>query len=281
MPIHDWTRVTAGTFHDFHLAWIAELRRALNAGILPDGYYALAEQLANRTIPDVLTLQDAGDGGEPDGFERPPRVSLSDTITEATLLAARGRRMVIRHATGDRVVAFVEIVSPGNKDKAAAVDAFVDKAADAIVSGYHMLVLDLLPPGPFDPTGVHGAVWGRLGGDYRGPGDVLLRRADRGRHPADRHAAVPRPRPLRQRPARANLPRGLRGCARPVETRDRGAERPAIGRPIAAAHFSDAPRRAADDDRPYGQCRHPLPQHVPRARRWSAVMTANPVAGSR
>lgn len=23
MPIHDWTRVSAGTFHDFHVAWIA------------------------------------------------------------------------------------------------------------------------------------------------------------------------------------------------------------------------------------------------------------------
>ena len=28
MPIHDWTRVKAGTFHDFHLAWIAEMRKA-------------------------------------------------------------------------------------------------------------------------------------------------------------------------------------------------------------------------------------------------------------
>lgn len=35
MPIHDWTRVTAGTWHDFHLAWIAELRNVLNGGLLP------------------------------------------------------------------------------------------------------------------------------------------------------------------------------------------------------------------------------------------------------
>jgi hypothetical protein len=28
MPIHDWTRVDAGIFHDFHLAWIAEIREA-------------------------------------------------------------------------------------------------------------------------------------------------------------------------------------------------------------------------------------------------------------
>jgi hypothetical protein len=37
MPVHDWTQVTAGTFHDFHKAWITELRNALNGGVLPGG----------------------------------------------------------------------------------------------------------------------------------------------------------------------------------------------------------------------------------------------------
>jgi len=45
MPIHDWTKVPAGIFHDFHAAWIIELRNALNDGFLPSGYYALAEQV--------------------------------------------------------------------------------------------------------------------------------------------------------------------------------------------------------------------------------------------
>ena len=57
MPMHDWTRVEAGTFHDFHLAWIAELRKALNGGVLPPGYYVMAEQRMDNTIPDVLGLR--------------------------------------------------------------------------------------------------------------------------------------------------------------------------------------------------------------------------------
>ncbi len=57
MPIHDWTRVSAGTLHDFHLAWIAELRMALNSGLLPPDYYAQAEQIVGPMGPDVLTLQ--------------------------------------------------------------------------------------------------------------------------------------------------------------------------------------------------------------------------------
>jgi hypothetical protein len=34
MPIHDWTRVNAGLFHDFHQSWTVTLRNALNAGVL-------------------------------------------------------------------------------------------------------------------------------------------------------------------------------------------------------------------------------------------------------
>src|SRR4051794_31227819 len=59
MPIHDWTRVIDGTFHDFHATWIIEIKRALNAGLLPPDYYALAEQVAGGLWPDVLTLENA------------------------------------------------------------------------------------------------------------------------------------------------------------------------------------------------------------------------------
>jgi hypothetical protein len=35
MPVHDWARVDAGIFHHFHVAWIDEIARALNRGLLP------------------------------------------------------------------------------------------------------------------------------------------------------------------------------------------------------------------------------------------------------
>jgi len=41
MPVHDWTRVDAGVFRDFHNVWIALLRMAMNSGLLPKGYYAM------------------------------------------------------------------------------------------------------------------------------------------------------------------------------------------------------------------------------------------------
>jgi Protein of unknown function (DUF4058) len=187
MPIHDWTRVKAGVFHAFHVAWIAELQRALNNGVLPEGYYAQAEQVAGQVIADVLTLEEfgvvesdptanrnpAGSLYEKSGgvsvVEAPPRVALSDTISEAMLLASRRRQLVIRHTTGDRIVALLEIVSPGNKEKRSALEAFVDKAIGALDLGYHLLVIDLFPPGPFDPQGIHGAIWKQLNGTYQPP----------------------------------------------------------------------------------------------------------------
>ena len=66
MPANDWTRVTAGTFHSFHLGWIAELTRALNRGLLPEDYYALSEQRAAEFEPDLLTLERREDDGGPD-----------------------------------------------------------------------------------------------------------------------------------------------------------------------------------------------------------------------
>src|SRR5438067_13840493 len=70
MPVHDWTRVDAGIFHDFHNVWIAELRNVLNRGLLPSGYYAITEQHAGKYVADVLTLHAGTKTTEP-----PPRLT--------------------------------------------------------------------------------------------------------------------------------------------------------------------------------------------------------------
>jgi hypothetical protein len=181
MPVHDWTRVNAGTFHHFHTCWVAELAKALNDGLLPADYYALAEQVAGGVVPDVLTLQAAvsgDDGPEPAGglavAVQPPKARFSATF-EADLYAERSRGVVIRHASGDRVVAMIEIVSPGNKATRHALRSFIDKAYAALKAGCHLLVVDLFPPGPRDPQGIHGALAEEFGeGGFKLPDDKPL-----------------------------------------------------------------------------------------------------------
>ena len=189
MPVHDWTRVSPGTFHDFHGRWITHLSESLNAGLLPAGYYALSEQPAEEAWPDVLALEATssyypeiglGDHASSAAIavaRRPPKVSLR-TTSEAELTATKQRTLVIRHASGDRIVALLEIVSPGNKDRRFSVDRFVDKAVSALRQDYHLLIVDLFPPGRHDPQGIHGAVWSAIDGveaaDFRLPPDRPL-----------------------------------------------------------------------------------------------------------
>jgi hypothetical protein len=173
MPIHDWTRVTAGTWHDFHLAWIAEIRNALNGGILPADYYAQAEQIAGPFGPDVLTLQmpdmpSNGATGLPSNTSGGVAVSVVPPPMRMTAEAEmndyvlKRRTLVIRHASGDRIVALLEIVSPGNKASRHGLRSFVEKAVEALYHGYHLLLIDLFPPGPRDPNGIHGAIWAEI-----------------------------------------------------------------------------------------------------------------------
>lgn len=167
MPAHDWTRVDAGTFHDFHTRWVTHLTEALNGGLLPSGYYAMAEQWVGRAVADVLTL-DTGPGvGHPAHAqggvavaETPPRVRcrLSAPPSPRRLQ----RTVAVRHVSGHRVVAIVEIVSPANKDRAAHVADFADKAESVLRQTIHLVLVDLLPPGPYDPQGMHAAVWERF-----------------------------------------------------------------------------------------------------------------------
>lgn len=177
MPADDWTRVTAGTFHSFHLGWIAELTRALNGGLLPSDYYALAEQRASEFEPDLLALERRDDeedaandaNGSPGGGGTAlavarPKAHVVGEVDEASLYALKRRTVTIRRATNDRIVALLEIASPGNKDRPQSVQRFVDKAVAALQSGYHLVVVDLLPPRPSDPAGLGSAVWEDIGG---------------------------------------------------------------------------------------------------------------------
>src|SRR5437899_7171468 len=138
MPVHDWTRVSDGTFHDFHYSWVLEIKRALKRGLLPPGYYVMAEQFGdNLGAPDVPTLQAAG--------------------------ACVQRSLVIRHTSDDRIVAMIEVLSSGNKSSRHALRSFLDKAVAALDGGVHLLLIDIHPPGPRDPHGIHGAMMNEIG----------------------------------------------------------------------------------------------------------------------
>lgn len=107
MPMHDWERVEAGIYHDFHHEWISDIKGALNRGILPPNHYALAEQVAAGFGPDVLTLQGDPESHEPDsggGMATFTQVRPKLTPTAKKIGGISPRRMsqiAIRDVTGD------------------------------------------------------------------------------------------------------------------------------------------------------------------------------------
>jgi hypothetical protein len=190
VPIHDWTRVSARIFHDLHHGWISTFKRALNQGLLPPDYYALVEQVASGLHPDVLTLERkrpaspslSGNGPSEAPSTNggialavaPPRVRFTASAEEQSY-ARKRKRIAIRHVSDDQVVALIEIVSPGNKATRHALRAFVEKAVEFLEAGIHLLVLDLLPPGPRDPQGIHAAIWSEIqDDDFQLPPDKPL-----------------------------------------------------------------------------------------------------------
>jgi hypothetical protein len=162
MPMHDWKRVDAGIYHDFHHEWISETKRALNRGVLPKDYYALAEQIAGGFGPDVLTLQDSKEdeaSGGPTTLVRSRPKTTHFAKTPAEFYRRKKSSIAVRHVSGDRIVAMIEIISPGNKNNAHAFRAFIEKACEMLEHRIHLLLIDPFPPGPRDPNGIHAAIW--------------------------------------------------------------------------------------------------------------------------
>ena len=181
MPIHDWTRVDAGIFHDFHHEWISTIKHAVNRRLKGTDYYALAEQIAGGVVPDVLTLQHPLGGKKrkkSSGRSKQGGVALADSPPQARFritniphwYATKKKAVTIRHVSEHRVVAVLEILSPGNKTSRSAMTTFVSKAQDLLTAGVHLALVDLFPPTSRDPAGIHPQVWG----EDEGEGDDIF-----------------------------------------------------------------------------------------------------------
>jgi hypothetical protein len=181
MPVHDWGRVPAGIFHAFHHEWIADISRSLNGGLLPPPYYALPEQMAGRFGPDVLALEqrieedfEPAASAQPDDgsvalLDAPPTVRQT-AEAEADFYRRKQKQIAIRHVSGHKLVAMIEIISPGNKASRGDLRDFVEKAADLLDRKIHLLVIDVQPRTPRDPNGIHGAIWKEYAGEkHRAP----------------------------------------------------------------------------------------------------------------
>jgi hypothetical protein len=167
MPMHDWSRVTPGTYHNFHVLWLATITNQLNAGILPAGCFAMAEQVIGGPEPDVVTLNlgmiPPNHSGSAAILAQPrpkPRTSVV-MMADEDRYVRKANRIVVRHELGE-VLAVIELVSPGNKNSVHAIRSLVDKLVELLFDRVNLLVIDPLPPTPRDPQGIHALIWNEV-----------------------------------------------------------------------------------------------------------------------
>ena len=137
--------------------------------------------------------------------DAPPRIGRKLIADPKAAYRARRRTLTIRHASGHRIVAFLEILSPGNKDRTTSVQEFVNKVDSALMQGIHVMIVELFPPAVRSAGPSGGGLGPIRHRGVRRPSrpalDRLLvpgRRARRGlyrahgvRRPLARHAPVP------------------------------------------------------------------------------------------
>ena len=127
----------------FHGAWAAAMARLLNAGVLPAGYYAVP--FLDRDGPveiDIAALRESGSPLEGDGRQlwSPPEPALAVAVDWPT---EEEVRVEIHTDDGDpQVAAAVELVSPRNKDRPQAREAFAAKCAEYLRRGCGVVVVD-------------------------------------------------------------------------------------------------------------------------------------------
>jgi hypothetical protein len=96
-------------------------------------------------------------------------------MVEAEQYIRRQSTLVIRHVTNHRIVALIEIVSPGHKASHNEIRSLIDKVLAALAQGIHLFLIDLQPPSRRDPQGIHGEIWEQLTGEtYERPPDKPL-----------------------------------------------------------------------------------------------------------
>jgi hypothetical protein len=108
------------------------------------------------------TLREEGDdreNGDPSATERQHSSATGGGVllaptpaqliaeTDMELYRRKQNAVTVRYVSGDRIVAVLEIVSPGNKSSRQALDQFVKKAAELLDRQIHLMILDLQPRG--------------------------------------------------------------------------------------------------------------------------------------
>jgi hypothetical protein len=137
-------------WESFHTAWAGYIAESLNEKLLPDDYFAEEHcHVGGRVVIHVATLEERSPGpSSKDGVTAilpaqvwtPPAPSL----VMPGLFPDSFEVLVFDEEGGARLVAAIELVSPGNKDRQESRPAFATKCANYLYQGISLVVVDVV-----------------------------------------------------------------------------------------------------------------------------------------
>jgi hypothetical protein len=169
VPLHDHFRPPLAPrrrWESFHANWAGAMADALNADGLPDGYFAEEQVHAGPRVEiDLATFASPPGGGLAVHTYAPPAPALSLPAAFPDEFAVQ----VFSDDGGARLVAAVELVSPGNKDRPDARRLFAAKLAGYLAAGVSVVVVDVVTTRRGDLTAELLQVLGRAEPSPAGP----------------------------------------------------------------------------------------------------------------
>jgi hypothetical protein len=136
-------------WESFHVNWAGAIADSLNETLLPEGYFAEEHARLGPWVEiDAATFTDSessgpGTGGAATLLSRVWAPPAPVMVVPAAFPDAF-EVLIFENEGGTRLVAAIELVSPGNKDRAGHRKAFAVKCASYLCRGISLIVIDIV-----------------------------------------------------------------------------------------------------------------------------------------
>ncbi len=150
-PLSEWRH-----WESFHARWAAVIADFLEADLLPPGYFAEVQvHLGNRIEVDIASFAEES-SQNPNTQEKPSNASQTTTVTAPVwsppepvmvwpaVFLDRLEILIFQSEVGPTLVAAIELVSPGNKDRSESRRAFAVKCANYLHHGIGFVLVDVV-----------------------------------------------------------------------------------------------------------------------------------------
>jgi hypothetical protein len=141
--VHPW--------ESFHAAWATEIMRTLNRDVLPPNCFAAAQvHVGSRVEIDVATFEQEQElttkaaSGANGGVAVEPWAPPATSLIMPALFPDEIEVQVFRRTGGATLVAAIELISPGNKDRPEVRRAFCAKCASYLQQGIGLVIVDIV-----------------------------------------------------------------------------------------------------------------------------------------